>query len=547
MMRRSQRLICWLLVLTTIFYPCGVYAQDKSSTATGAAVELNYITPNAVVAAVAHPRRVLAAPEMEMMPIEVISAAAQKELGIEPLDVDQVLLVAEPPVAGPPGFGLVVQFVKPYQLEAIKVPGNIPLENANINGRLYRRSASPMGPSMYMPDDRTLIVATEAMLQGMLKNAQTPASGPLHRLASKTDLSSDLTLVTVIEPVRPMLTAQLSQVPLPPPFEGVRRLPELLNAAKLELSVVGQSRSALSLLASSEQAAGELDTLIKQMMDIGQQMILAQITAQMGQGDDPVEQASQAYAQRLTRRIFEMFQPKRKGNMLVLAHEGVAANQTAVIGVLVALLLPAVQAAREAARRMQSSNNLKQIALAMHNYHDVYKTFPPRANFSADGKPLLSWRVHILPFIEQEALYRQFRLDEPWDSPHNRQFIEQMPTLYRNPSVKPSNSHASYLVPTGKGSMFAGQAGTKMRDITDGTSNTILALEVNEDASVVWTKPDDLAYDPAKPLAGLGTAHPGGFWAAMADGSVHFIVASIDQENFLRLLMIADGKPVNPY
>jgi prepilin-type processing-associated H-X9-DG protein len=150
----------------------------------------------------------------------------------------------------------------------------------------------------------------------------------------------------------------------------------------------------------------------------------------------------------------------------------------------------------------------------------------------------------LLPYLEQEALYREFRLNEPWDSPHNRQLIERMPEIYRNPSARPSNSHASYLVPSGKGSIFEGKEGTPFRSMTDGTANTLLVLEVNEETSVIWTKPDDFAYDVNKPLAGLGTAHPGGFMAAMADGSVRFIAATIDPDTFLRLLMMADGKPV---
>ena len=393
MMRCGQRLVCWMLVLTMTVSPGGVYAQENRTAAQEKAVDLSYITPNAVVAAVAHPRRVLAAPEMEMLPIEIISAVSNKELGIEPLDVDQLLLVIEPPTEGPPGIGVVVRFAKPCRLEAVKMPGNIPVENAELNGRLYRRSVHPLGPGMYMPDDRTLIVATDATLRGMLKNHQTPVQGPLSQLASKTDLSADLTVFAVLTPVRPMLVAQLAQVPIPPPFAEVSRFPELIDAAKAEVTITGQARSSLTLLAPSDRAAEELETLINRLMQVGQQMVLAQVAAEMGQSSDPVEQASAAYAERMTRRIFEMFQPQRKGNMLVLAQERAAPNQVAVVGVLVALLLPAVQAAREAARRTSSSNNLKQIALAMHNYNAVRKTFPPRASFASDGKPLLSWRA----------------------------------------------------------------------------------------------------------------------------------------------------------
>ena len=155
--------------------------------------------------------------------------------------------------------------------------------------------------------------------------------------------------------------------------------------------------------------------------------------------------------------------------------------------------------------------------------------------------------MHILPYLEQQALYGQFRLNEPWDSPHNRQLIERMPALYRNPSAGPSNSHASYLVPSGKGSIFEGKEGTSIRSIVDGTSNTLLLLEVNGETSVIWTKPDDFAYNVSKPLAGLGAAHPGGFLAAMADGSVQFLAATIDPDTFLRLLMMDDGKAVNRF
>src|SRR5437588_6801844 len=101
---------------------------------------------------------------------------------------------------------------------------------------------------------------------------------------------------------------------------------------------------------------------------------------------------------------------------------------------MVALLLPAVQAAREAARRAQCTNNLKQIGLAMHNYHSSNNCFPPAFTTDRDGKPLLSWRVLLLPYLECSSLYANFHLDEPWDSPHNRPLVNQMPSVFACPS-----------------------------------------------------------------------------------------------------------------
>jgi hypothetical protein len=83
--------------------------------------------------------------------------------------------------------------------------------------------------------------------------------------------------------------------------------------------------------------------------------------------------------------------------------------------------------------RIEASNNLKMIGLAMHNYSDGHKTLPPPAIYGKDGTPLLSWRVLLLPYIEQQHLYAKFRLDEPWDSSHNKDFLRYMPPIYQHP------------------------------------------------------------------------------------------------------------------
>lgn len=211
--------------------------------------------------------------------------------------------------------------------------------------------------------------------------------------------------------------------------------------------------------------------------------------------------------------------------------------------ILIALLLPAVQAAREAARRAQCTGHLKQIGLAMHNFHDTYGHLPPWAITDEDGAPLLSWRVAILPFIGRSDLYEQFRLDEPWDSTHNYALLQEMPLTYACPS-DPNQSLGSgltnYQVLAGQGTLFEpGHEGIPFIEVLDGLSNTLMVVESTD--LVEWTKPDDL--DPAQPA--LGSDHPGGFNVLFGDGSVRFLKNSIDPES-LRALSTREGGEVIP-
>ena len=218
----------------------------------------------------------------------------------------------------------------------------------------------------------------------------------------------------------------------------------------------------------------------------------------------------------------------------------------AVCGILVALLLPAIQAAREAARRAQLMNNMKQLMLALLIYHDAKRSFPAHASYDADGKPLLSWRVHILPYLDEKPLYDQFKLDEPWDSPHNKQLITRMPEVFRNPNLVADDGKTNYLAVVGKECVFDGTAeGMRLAKITDGLSKTIVLVEADADQAVIWTKPDDLAYDANNPAAGLGHLRPGGWNAAFADGSVQLISNDIDREMLSALFTRNDREVVD--
>ncbi|MCA9050974.1 MAG: DUF1559 domain-containing protein, partial [Planctomycetaceae bacterium] len=188
-----------------------------------------------------------------------------------------------------------------------------------------------------------------------------------------------------------------------------------------------------------------------------------------------------------------------------------------------ALMLPAVMQARTAARRAGSRNNLKQIAVALHNFHTTYNRFPHSVGRSDSGEEWLSWRVHLLPFLGQQELYAKFALEEPWDSPTNRPLVEQIPQVYMPPDGDVENGKTTYLLPVGPGTAFEGTWGVHMKEFQDGTSNTILVVEAAPDRAVYWTQPGDYEFNPELPMNGLGSAGPGGFNAALADASVRTI------------------------
>jgi prepilin-type processing-associated H-X9-DG protein len=193
-----------------------------------------------------------------------------------------------------------------------------------------------------------------------------------------------------------------------------------------------------------------------------------------------------------------------------------------VIPVMLALLLPAVQAAREAARRAQCTNNLKQISLAIHNFESANGKFPPAAKCDANGKPLLSWRVLILPYMDSSGLYEQFHLDEPWDSPHNKPLSDQIPNAYQCPSSMAPPGQTTYEVVVDPSSIFTGEpVGVDLKSVTDGTTNTLMIAEATN--PVPWSKPEDLSLAVGDSIPGIGSKHPGGFNAAMVDGSIRFI------------------------
>lgn len=212
-------------------------------------------------------------------------------------------------------------------------------------------------------------------------------------------------------------------------------------------------------------------------------------------------------------------------------------------------------AMREDNRRI-SYNNLRQIGLAMHNHHDEIN-YLPSAISDPTGKPLLSWRVAILPYIEQGNLHKEFHLNEPWDSEHNKRLISKMPKIYLLPGAgSPEDGKTYYreLVsfangpPTHSAAFqlpVPGKAGFPLRasvaSISDGMSNTILVVEAAE--PVTWTKPDELVYDNDKPVPAMLRDSFGQCHVLMGDGAVRTLRKST-KEATVRALITARANDI---
>jgi hypothetical protein len=200
---------------------------------------------------------------------------------------------------------------------------------------------------------------------------------------------------------------------------------------------------------------------------------------------------------------------------------------------------------QDARNRTNSMNNLKQIALALHNYASVNAAKLPTDVLDGTGKPLLSWRVLLLPYLEAQNLYTKFKLDEPWDSKNNKPLLDMMPKVFASPRAKvKGKGYTVYQVFSGPGALFdKGKTKYNIGNIPDGTSNTIFTVEAS--TAVPWSKPADLPFDKDKKVDDFGKVYGGMALAAIMDGSVRTVnTKKISQQTLKNAIMPDDGMPL---
>ena len=304
--------------------------------------------------------------------------------------------------------------------------------------------------------------------------------------------------------------------------DGVRWSAIGIDPAKLQLQAITQSKS--------PEAATALAANLPKMM-----------TAFSNQLPAP---AAIAWADKL----IPLVKPTVKGDQMI-----VSINALPQLDQTVAMLGGAMTQMFGSMVNQVKMDRFKEISLAHHNFDSAFQVFAPNKDQrDATGKSNLSWRVHILPFIGQGELYSQFHLKEAWNSEHNLKLLEKMPEIYKANmfgldglnELKPG--YTTFLAPVGDGTIFGETKPVRIGDITDGTSNTIWLVEVKPELAKPWTAPEDYAFDPSNPAAGLADAGSDKpmFLCAFADGSAQRVSLTLPPSTLLYLFKMNDGNIV---
>ena len=481
--------------------------------------------------------------ELEIVPWEILSAFGKQELGIDPLLITSVDIAAGMPTMNGPEFGAVIFTSAPVDIANLNDKLFSPVtDSPKVKGMRFRNLLNAnVAVKIVQSEPKKLLVGTDTTIRKMMS-----AKGKTNKMvelagASKYPISS----VNALEWVRPIADGAFADYSSNVPPQLVDDIQIVIDElqyvvtgsdifayfGKMEIKVVANDNE------SAKKLAGALERLRKNGMELGEKAIL-QALQNESEISPEVKAAAVQYLERLKKFLSQAELWSVTGSEIAI--KGEFAYTVPTIGVLTGLLLPAVQSAREAARRMQSQNNTRQLLLSLLNYESAYKRFPPRASKGKDGKPLLSWRVAMLPYLEQNALYQQFHLDEPWDSDHNIKLLDKMPATFKHPSYAGPEGHTVYLAPFYEDTVWNLEK-PRFVNITDGTSNTIALFEVDDAHAGPWTKPEDLdlnEMDLTECFRGVGSNT--GFF----DGSVHYFPRSTDPAVLKAFVTSAGGEVV---
>jgi len=542
----------WIGVLVSVgVLGCGKPAGDAGAPGSGGrpAAEAEFrspadlITDEMFLAAVLHPSEIIKSPLLAPLLESDRGRAMLTSLAFDLSSVDEMVFFASRQTGGgvqPAGSAtLLARFREAgdrnARMDALaRSMGIDPTRREEITheGRTYYRLRPGMPEVLCWLDDRTMLTSPEPTLGRILSGQGR--GGALAERFRAADLSGDLTLLLAMDAFPQALADQIKAGQQKSPHgAALAAALDHLKGLTLSVELGGDPLARLSMEAKDGDGAVQLEQAVIQ----GRDMARAALTA-LALMTPPEQRQKAAPMIQLGQEALAGIAIVRDASLVALT----VARPASIDRALPEMFAEAQEAADQASDRAGRTNALKQIALAMHNHHDAFNSFPASATRSQDGKPLLSWRVQLLPFLGEQGLYGEFHLDEPWDSPHNAGLLERMPTVYATPGQE--DGKTSIVVFAGEGTPFGGAQGPRFRDITDGASNTILCVEAGPERAVPWTKPEDLPFDPANPAAALGNVVGGQFLAALCDGTVRSIDVDLDPKILGNLITHADGQRV---
>ncbi|MGO9114577.1 MAG: DUF1559 domain-containing protein [Thermoguttaceae bacterium] len=504
-------------------------------------IDLSLVTPGHFAAIVIHPRRIAQSPLVAEQLKDEMIAASIKKFGIDPSEVEQLVVLfnmdEKQPERTEPMAVMIARFTHDVdakevltKLQAAGAPNRpVSITEIKVGGKTCLDLGAG-GSMAYVPSRNTIVLTLKENMGKVVSGAEP--KGPLFERLKNAEADNDLIVALETGAV--------------PDFDKVIDAAKRGDAPPLDLEAVKKLRggTATFSLTASPMLRMVLDT--KDATSTGNveellQQVLRMAGGALAMGKQSMPKEVQATFGPLADQVFDGAKITKSGSQVVLDVKRPEILDTAGASIASAIR-QSVLKARTDARRLQQMSNLKQISLAMLTYEDTYRSFPPVA-IEKDGRPLLSWRVAILPFLGEVPLSKRFHLDEPWDSPYNLEVAKVMPSVFQSPD-SPSDGKTRVMLFTGKGAAFNGGKKFGPPDIRDGMSKTILCVEAGPDKAVPWTKPEDLPFDPANPLAALGNASPQGFIAAFFDG--HVMQLKVDNETLKALITPDGGEVIDP-
>lgn len=469
-----------------------------------------------------------------------------EQTGIPISEFDQFLIMAVPRTAGGHAFSgqpvLAVKTTKSNSFDKFITwsSGGDAQDEKEHSSRKY--VVGKNGNAYYSPDDRNLIFGPEDVMRYVIDQTKDGATAPSWSKEFQSVAGSQFCLVQDMDVLRSMIARQRSQGG-PDAFSSLAMFSPLWAKTKVTTAGVQfgtDSRATVTAWCSNKDRAVEVQRTVQSLIPLAQNMMAANKQHMQRMPKEVQGQMSAMF--KFTDKLLSDIEVEVVSTDSGANVELTVETDAATIPLMVGLTLPAIQSARAAARRTQSANNMKQLGLAMHNYHAVHKKFPSTVMTAEDGKTKYSWRVALLPYLDQKPLFDAYDFTNPWDSENNLKILKRMPNVFRHPNEGAGVTTSSYYALSGENTGLGnGDKAIGLRDIIDGSSNTALVFDAKR--AVPWTKPEDIKYSTDDDVPALGGYEPGGFNVLLADGSVRFVAQSVDEKT-LRAIISRNGKEV---